>query len=50
MVGAVLGLAAVMHAHPLAFEALQWFGATYLGWLGIQLLRSPVASDASTPE
>lgn len=31
MVGAVLGLAAVMHAHPLAFEALQWFGAAYLG-------------------
>jgi leucine efflux protein len=39
----------VMHAHPLVFKALQGFGAAYLGWLGIQLLRSPVANVASTP-
>lgn len=49
MSGAVLGLAAVMHAYPLVFEALQGVGAVYLGWLGIQLLRSPVANVASTP-
>lgn len=50
MVGAVFGLAAVMHARQLAFEVLQWFGAAYLCWLGIQLLRSPVSGDASAPE
>ena len=50
MVGAVLGLAAVMYAHPLAFEALQWFGAAYLCWLGIQLLRSPIFRDGNAPE
>ncbi|WP_020157055.1 LysE family translocator [Methylobacter marinus] len=49
MSGAVLGLAAVMHAYPLVFEALQGVGAVYLGWLGIQLLRSPAANVASTP-
>ncbi|MFA5921953.1 MAG: LysE family translocator [Methylococcaceae bacterium] len=50
MVGAVFGLAAVMHAHSLAFEALQWFGATYLCWLGIQLLRSPISRDGGAPK
>ncbi len=50
MAGATLGLAAVMHAHPLAFEALQWLGSAYLCWLGIQLLRSPVSGNASLPE
>ena len=49
MVGAVLGLAAVMHAYPLAFEVLQWFGAAYLCWLGIQLLRSSVFGDIGAP-
>jgi len=50
MVGAIFGLAAVMHAHPLVFEALQGIGAVYLCWLGIQLLRSPISGDASAPE
>jgi threonine/homoserine/homoserine lactone efflux protein len=38
MVGAVLGLAAVMHAYPLVFGALQWCGVAYLCWLGFRLL------------
>lgn len=50
MSGATLGLAAVMHAHPLAFEVLQWLGSAYLCWLGIQLLVLPVSGDASAPE
>lgn len=50
MVGAVLGLAAVMNAHPLAFELLQWFGVAYLCWLGIKLLWSPISSDGKKPE
>ena len=52
MAGAVLGLATVMNAYPLAFAVLQWFGVGYLCWLGLQLLRSPVvgAGSASVPE
>jgi leucine efflux protein len=46
MLAAVLGLAAVMAAQPLLFTALQWFGAGYLVWMGIQLLRAPIAVDA----
>ena len=40
MVAAVIGLAAVMKANPLLFAALQWFGAAYLVWMGVQLLRT----------
>lgn len=50
MTAAVLGLAAAMRAHPLLFEALQWFGAGYLCWLGLQLLRARVADGAGAPE
>jgi leucine efflux protein len=46
MLAAVLGLAAVMAAQPLVFTGLQWFGAGYLVWMGIQLLRAPVATDS----
>ncbi|MFJ5444885.1 LysE family translocator [Methylobacillus methanolivorans] len=40
MVAAVAGLAAVMQAHPLLFSSLQWLGAGYLCWIGMQLLRT----------
>ncbi len=40
MVSAAAGLAAVMHANPMVFNALQWFGAGYLCWMGLQLLRA----------
>jgi threonine/homoserine/homoserine lactone efflux protein len=47
MVAAVIGLAAVMKANPALFQALQWFGAGYLCWMGWQLLRTQVgAADA----
>ncbi len=42
MLAAVTGLAAIMRANPLLFELLQWAGAAYLCWIGIQLLRAPV--------
>ena len=42
MVAAMAGLAAVMNANPMLFNALQWFGAAYLCWMGIQLLRTNV--------
>jgi threonine/homoserine/homoserine lactone efflux protein len=36
----VLGVASLLRASPLAFEALRWAGAAYLLWLGARLLRS----------
>src|SRR5512139_2391458 len=50
MVAAVVGLAAVMQANPLLFEALQWFGAAYLCWMGASLLRSAVGREVRAPE
>jgi len=50
MVAAVAGLAAVMNANPALFQALQWFGAAYLCWMGLQLLRTRIAGDAATTE
>lgn len=37
---AAFGLAALLALHPQAFVAIQWAGAAYLAWLGLQLLRS----------
>ena len=50
MVAAVAGLAAVMKATPFLFQVLQWFGAAYLCWMGVALLRARVAGDPSRPE
>lgn len=50
MVAAVMGLAAVMQANPILFEALQWFGAAYLVWMGIQLLRTRFSNEADAAE
>lgn len=50
MIAAVLGLAAVMKANPMLFQALQWFGAGYLCWLGFQLLRSKVETGMPADE
>ncbi len=35
---AVAGVAAILMAYPTAFEAVQWIGAIYLGWLGVRML------------
>ena len=44
---AALGLAAVLRAHPAAFEALRWAGVGYLLWLAFRALRSgPVRPTA----
>lgn len=45
MIGAVAGFAAVVLAHPAIFQALQWFGAFYLVWMGVQLLRKRLTSS-----
>ena len=39
MWAAVAGVAALLLAYPTAFAALQWVGAGYLAWLGLQLLK-----------
>jgi threonine/homoserine/homoserine lactone efflux protein len=44
---AALGVTALIAASPLAFRALQIFGAAYLVWIGWQALRSRGASLAS---
>jgi leucine efflux protein len=49
MLAALAGLAAVMNAQPLLFQGLQWFGAAYLGWMGIQLLRKPITAGGREP-
>ncbi len=49
MIGAVLGLAALLHAYPLAFGALQWCGIGYLCWIGLRLLRTPDAGVDGAP-
>lgn len=46
MLAAVLGLAAILSAHPMILAGAQWMGVGYLCWLGWQLLREP-ATDQS---
>lgn len=38
MWSAVAGVAALLHAYPDAFNAVQWLGAAYLAWLGGKML------------
>ena len=44
MWSAVAGLAALLHAYPGAFSAVQWLGAAYLAWLGARMLLSRAGS------
>ncbi len=41
MLGAILGLAAMLQLHPEIFGAVQALGALYLCWMGWQLMRQP---------
>ena len=45
---AAFGLAALVAAHPLAFEAIRWVGVAYLLWLAVQAFRQP-ASELAAP-
>lgn len=44
MWSAVAGVAALLTAYPQAFNAVQWLGAVYLGWLGVQMLWAKVGA------
>lgn len=46
MLGAVLGLAALLQLHPEVFGSLQMAGVAYLCWIGLQLLRAPAWPSA----
>lgn len=50
MAAAAAGLAAIMRANPLVFQALQWFGAAYLVWMGVHLIRARVDAAAQAQE
>ena len=49
MLAAVLGLAAVLAAYPIAFSAVRWFGIAYLIWIGLGMLR-PAARNQDPAE
>jgi threonine/homoserine/homoserine lactone efflux protein len=46
---ASLGLAAVVAASPLLFEAMRWLGVAYLLWLAVKLIRSALSSGPVRP-
>ena len=47
VLAAALGLAALLAAHPSAYELLRWAGVAWLVWLAIQAFRAePVAPGA----
>ena len=50
MIAALAGLAAIMQQNPFLFELLQYFGAAYLVWLGIGLLRAKIKPNTGKVE
>ena len=44
---AVAGVAALLAAQPLLFQAVQYLGAAYLVWIGLKLLFARHSGDAS---
>jgi threonine/homoserine/homoserine lactone efflux protein len=48
MLAAALGLTALFKTVPLAYEALRWAGALYLGWLAWQAIRPGARSPFET--
>ena len=47
MLLAALGVAAVLHTYPLAFDVIRWAGATYLIWLGVKALLHRATTGAT---
>jgi threonine/homoserine/homoserine lactone efflux protein len=40
MLAALVGVAALLAAHPMLFRSVQWLGVVYLVWVGLQLLHA----------
>lgn len=45
----VLGMGAIVQAHPTVLTALKWFGAAYLVWFGLNSLRSAFTAGSLNP-
>ncbi|WP_041958031.1 LysE family translocator [Sulfurospirillum arsenophilum] len=50
MIAALAGLAALMQQNPFLFELLQYFGAAYLCWLGVGLMRTKIEPENGKAE
>jgi threonine/homoserine/homoserine lactone efflux protein len=38
MLAALVGVVALLAAHPMLFKSVQWLGVAYLAWVGVQLI------------
>ncbi len=47
MIAAMIGVAALLMAHPLVFRGVQYLGVAYLIWVGVQLLRAREGGPAT---
>ena len=47
VLAAALGVSALLAASSTAFALLKWLGAVYMVWVGVQMLRSVLRSNAS---
>jgi threonine/homoserine/homoserine lactone efflux protein len=47
MIAAMVGVAALLMAHPLVFRGVQYLGVAYLVWVGLQLLREREAGTTT---
>lgn len=45
----VLGMGAVVRAHPTALQVIEWLGAAYLVWFGVTSLRSARRAGTLSP-
>jgi leucine efflux protein len=45
---ALAGVAALLNAHPMAFQAVQYLGVAYLLWIGLQLILKAPGSASTT--
>lgn len=50
MCAALVGVAALLAAHPALFKSLQWAGVAYLAWCGLQLLRARDGTGAQSAD
>jgi threonine/homoserine/homoserine lactone efflux protein len=49
LLGALVGLSALLVSSAMAFTLLRWAGAAYLVWLGVRTLRSAGSEPVSVP-
>ncbi|MGI9154058.1 MAG: LysE family translocator [Rubrivivax sp.] len=45
----LFGIGALLKASPMGLVALKWVGGAYLGWLGVQVWRSPPVGSTLGP-